>query len=126
MAHICYNGYMHKIIGYLLLVIGLALILFAFTGMYQTFVQAKPVMQLLHSQPLALATQYGQVKVDAAFATQTLNIVLFALFMMFLALIGARVAGIGNQLLKIERICQTLQQLRREDALSNEKEIRKL
>lgn len=126
MAYICYNGYMHKIIGYLLLVIGLALILFAFTGMYQTFVQAKPVMQLVHSQPLALATQYGQVKVDAAFATQTLNIVLFALFMMFLALIGARVAGIGNQLLKTERICQTLQQLRREDALSNEKEIRKL
>lgn len=125
-AYICYNELMQKIIAYLLLVIGLALMCFAFTGMYQTFINKKPVIQVVEIKPFSLGTQYGTVQVDGAMVGQVLNIALFVLFMLFLAALGARIAGIGNQLLKTERICETLQKLRREDALSHEKEIRKL
>ncbi len=117
---------MHKIIAYLLLLVGLALMFFAFTGMYQTFVNKKPVMQIVPAKPLALTTQFGTIQTDGTVVAHVLNIVLFAMFMVFLAALGARVAGVGNQLLKTERICETLQHLRREDVLNHEKDIRKL
>lgn len=125
-AYICYNEIMQKIIAYLLLVVGLALMCFAFMGMYQTFINKKPVVQVVQIKPFSLSTQYGNVQVDGAMVGQVLNITLFVLFMLFLAALGARVAGVGNQLLKTERICETLQRLRREDVLAHEKEIRKL
>ena len=66
----------NKIIGYLLLVIGLGLMFFAFTGMYQTFVNKKPVVQVLETKPLAMNTQYGKVEVQADVVNQVLNLVL--------------------------------------------------
>jgi len=99
---------------------------FAFTGMYQTFVNKKPVVQLVTAKPLALNTQYGAVQFDSAPIVHTLNLILFALFMMFLAVLGAKVAGIGNQLLKTERICETLETLRAQEALAHQKDIKKL
>ena len=117
---------MHKIIAYLLIVIGLALMCFAFTGMYQTFVNKKPVVQVVTLKPLAFNTQYGSMQMDSGFVGPLINIGLFALFMMFLAMLGARIAGVGNQLLKTERLCETLENLRQEDVLSHEKDIKKL
>lgn len=98
----------------------------AFNGMYQTFVHKKPVVQLVQSRPLALQTQYGAVQLDTAALTQVLNYSLFALFMIFLASVGAKLVGAGNQLLKTERICETLQTLRARDVLEHEKDIQKL
>ena len=46
--------------------------------------------------------------------------------MMFLVGLGAKITQAGNQLLKTERICQTLEKLRKEDVLSGEAEIKKL
>lgn len=116
----------NKIIGYLLLVIGLGLMFFAFTGMYQTFVNKKPVVQVLETKPLAMNTQYGKVEVQADVVNQVLNLVLFALFMLFMAAIGGRVALAGNNLVKTERLCETLLLLKREDALNKANEIKKL
>lgn len=117
---------MHKIIAYFLLVVGLALMCFAFTGMYQTFVHKKPVVQVLQLKPLSIQTQYGTMQLDTQAISQIINLALFALFMAFLVVLGGKVFGAGSQLLKTERICETLQKLRREDVISNEKDIRKL
>lgn len=99
---------------------------FAFTGMYQTFVHKRPVVQIIHPKPLALNTTYGAVQVDSSVLGQIFNLALFALFMIFLASLGGKIAGVGNQLLKTERICETLKTLRAPDVVSNEKEIKKL
>ena len=117
---------MHKIIAYLLLLVGLAFMCFAFTGMYQTFVKAKPVIQVVTLKPLSFNTQYGTVQIDGSMIGQIINVGLFALFMIFLAALGAKIASVGNGLLKTERICETLETLRREDVLANEKDIKKL
>ncbi len=124
---ICYNFFMHhKIIGYLLLFVGLATLFFAFTGMYQTFVNKKPVIQVVQLKPLAVNTQYGAVEIQADVINQILNISFFVLFMIFLAGLGSKVAGIGNNLLKTERLCETLQSLRHEGILAQEERIKKL
>lgn len=117
---------MHKITGYLLLFVGLALMFFAFTGMYQTFVNKKPVVQVLQLKPMSINTQYGAVQMDAGLVSQVLNLSLFALFMIFLAGLGGKVAAVGNNLLKTERICETLKTLTRQDALDREDKIKRL
>lgn len=117
---------MNKAIAYLLIVIGLALMCFAFTGMYQTFVNKKPVAQMITAQPLSVKTQAGIVELDSVSIVQTLNISLFAFFMMFLVFLGGHIIGIGNNMLKTERICATLEKLRKEDVLEHEKDIKKL
>ncbi len=116
----------NKIIGYLLLVIGLGLMFFAFTGMYQTFVNKKPVVQVLETKPLAMNTQYGKVEVQADVVSQVLNLALFALFMLFMAAVGGRVAQAGNNLVKTERLCETLLELKKSDVLARPDEIKKL
>lgn len=106
--------------------VGLGIMFFAFTGMYQTFVNKKPVVQVLQLKPMSINTQYGAVQMDSGVVDQVLNLSLFALFMIFLAGLGGKVAAVGNNLLKTERICETLQTLRREGALRKEDEIKKL
>lgn len=116
----------HRIAGYLLLFIGLGILFFAFNGMYQTFVHKKPVVQVLQFKPLAVNTQYGAVQIDAGVVNQVLNLSLFAVFMIFLAGLGGKVAGTGCQLLKTERLCDTLRELKREGVLQKEEDIKKL
>lgn len=117
---------MHKIIAYFLIFVGLVLMCFAFTGMYQTFVNKKPIVQVVQLKPFALNTQFGSVQMDSTLINQIVNLTLFALFMFFLIGAGRAVAGIGNSLLKTERICETLQLLRKEDVVQHEQEIGKL
>lgn len=117
---------MHKIIGYFLLFVGLATLFFSFTGMYQTFVNKKPVVQIMQLKPLHLNTQYGAVQLDASAANQIINLSLFALFMIFLAGLGAKVASVGNHLLKTERICETLKEMKLSEISQKQKEIQKL
>lgn len=106
--------------------VGLATLFFAFTGMYQTFVNRRPVVQVLQLKPIDLNTQYGQVQIQSEVVNQILNLSLFALFMIFLVGLGSKIAAVGNSLLKTERICETLQMLRKEDILSEEHQIKKL
>ena len=111
---------------YLLIFVGLMFLFVAFTGMYQTFVHKKPVVQVVELKPLTLNTQYGTVQLDTSAINQVLNLSLFALFMIFVASLGSKVITAGNQLLKTEHICDTLKQLRREDVLTHENDIQKL
>ena len=117
---------MHKIIGYFLLFVGLATLFFSFTGMYQTFVHKKPVIQVLQLKPVSLNTQYGAVQMDSAAVNQILNLSLFAIFMIFLTGLGAKVASIGNNLLKTERICETLKEMSLSDISQKQKDIQNL
>ncbi|MBR3603703.1 MAG: hypothetical protein IKL48_03335 [Elusimicrobiaceae bacterium] len=117
---------MHKVIGYFLLFVGLATLFFSFTGMYQTFVHKKPVVQVVQLKPLNLNTQYGPVQLDSAAINQILNLSLFAFFMIFLAGVGAKTAGIGNQLLKTERICETLKEMSSSEISQKQKDIQNL
>ena len=117
---------MHKIIGYFLLFVGLATLFFSFTGMYQTFVNKKPVVQVVELKPFQLNTQYGPVQLDSSSINTILNLSLFVLFMMFLAATGAKVAAIGNNLLKTERICETLNLLSLKTVLDHTQDIKKL
>ena len=109
-----------------MLFVGLATLFFAFTGMYQTFVNKKPVVQVLQLKPLSVNTQYGAVQIQPDAINQILNLTLFALFMIFLVGLGGKVAALGNQLLKTERLCETLQNLKREEILAQEERITKL
>lgn len=117
---------MHKIIGYFLLLVGLATLFFSFTGMYQTFVNKKPVVQVMQLKPLHLNTQYGPIQMDATAVNQILNLSLFSLFMIFLTGLGAKVAGIGNNLLKTERICETLKEMPPTQIAQKQKDIQQL
>ena len=118
---------MHKIIAYLLIVIGLALMCFAFTGMYQTFVNKKPVAQLVNAQPLSINTNGMKMQFDSVVIIQVFNISLFALFMMFLVVLGMNIVKIGNSILKTERICETLEKLHLQGGTTpNEQELKKL
>lgn len=117
---------MRKIIAYLLIFVGLVLMFFAFMAMHQAFINKKPVVQVVTAKPVALHTQYGIAKIDAGVLVHTLNLVLFAVLMSFLVFLGAKVAAIGNQLLKTECICDALAKLRSGDALAHEKDIQRL
>lgn len=116
----------HKIIGYLLIFVGLATLFFAFTGMYQTFVNRRPVVQVLQLKPIAVNTQYGQVQIQAEEVNHILNLSLFAVFMIFLVSLGSKVAAVGNNMIKTERICETLQSLRKEDVAGAQEYIKRL
>lgn len=116
----------HKIIGYLLIFVGLATLFFAFTGMYQTFVHRRPVVQVLQLKPIAVDTQYGQVQIQAEVVNQILNLSLFAVFMIFLVSLGSKVAAVGNNMLKTELICETLQSLRKKEVLGEQDYIKRL
>ena len=94
--------------------------------MYQTFVNKKPVAQIVSTQPLSVKTPTGTIELNSLAFAETLNLSLFAFFMIFLVFLGSHIIGIGNNMLKTERICQTLEKLRKEDVLSHEKDIKKL
>ena len=117
---------MRKVIAYLLITIGLALMCFAFTGAYQTFVNKKPVAQIIPAQPLSIKTSNGTIELNSVAIVQTLNVSLFVLFMVFLTFLGTNIIGIGQNIIKTERICFILKNLRKEDILANENQIRKL
>jgi len=109
------------------MVIGLALMCFAFTGMYQTFVNKKPVAQLVNAQPLSINTNNMKMQFDSTAIIQVFNISLFALFMMFLVVLGMNIIKVGNNLLKTERICETLEKIHLQGGTTpNEKELNKL
>ena len=102
---------MHKIVSYLLVCVGILLILFAFNAMFKVFIahQAAPV--LVEFTELQVRTQAGPVALPMQAVNAVANLGLFALFMMFVVGVGGKLAGIGCQLLKNERIYEALLQL---------------
>ena len=106
---------MHKIFSYLLLCVGLLLILFALKGMYGVFVTHQLAPAVVQFADLQLQTQYGPVTFPMVHVSTIANMCLFTLFMAFVAGVGAKIAGLGCQLLKNERIHDALLQLKQAD-----------
>ena len=102
---------MHKILGYLLLCAGLFLIFFAVNGMYKTFVQYVPAPKIVKMGDITVQAQQGTVTVPANGVNTLANTALFAVLMVFVASVGARVGHLGIHLLKTERIYDALSQL---------------
>lgn len=99
---------MNKIFGYVLICAGLMLILFALTGMYKVFVDGAAAAPIIQLADLQLNTAYGPVIVPMKSASQVANLGLFAIFMVFVVSAGGKIAGIGNGLVKNERIYEAL------------------
>lgn len=116
----------HKILGYLLLLVGLTVMFAGFIGMYNTFVNRKPVLNVVNIQELQFKTQNGPVALPMNSLNGLLNISLFCVFMLFLATLGGKVALVGVNMLKVERIHDAILQLKKSDALDNQPDLDRL
>lgn len=101
---------MNKIFGYLLICVGLLLIFFSLIGMYKVFVNANAVTQIAQLADVQLNTAYGPVLVPMKGISSVVNLGLFAVFMLFVLTAGSKLAGVGNGLLKNERIYEAVLQ----------------
>ena len=110
---------MHKIGSYLLICVGILVILFALNGMYKVFIVRETVRALVQFSDLTLQTQYGPMKIPMDAANQIANLGVFALFMFFVMAVGGKLATIGVQLLKNERIYEALLQVKSSDINAN-------
>lgn len=99
---------MNKIFGYLLICAGLLLIFFSLVGMYKVFVNGNAVVPVMQLADLQLNTAYGPVQIPMKSIGTLVNWGLFAVFMVFVLSAGGTIAGIGNGLLKTERIYEAL------------------
>jgi len=113
----------HKIIGYLLVCVGLLFILFAAISMYKVFVGHQPVVAVVQLTDMRMNSQFGTMVIPMANLNTLANIGLFALFMTMIVIIGEKIASLGCNFLKIERLYEAL--ARREDP-PTEKQIEKL
>jgi len=100
----------HKIVGCLLVCVGLLLILFAAVGMYKVFVGHQPVVAVVQLADMNMQSQLGTMVIPMSNLNTLANLGLFALFMTMLVIIGEKLASIGCNFLKIERIYEALAQ----------------
>lgn len=112
---------MNKIFGYLLICAGLLLVFFSLVSMYKVFVNGQAVVPIIQMADVQLNTAYGPVQVPMKSISVLANLGLFAVFMLFVLSAGGKVAGIGNGLLKNERIYDALL----ENPSANEKDTLK-
>ncbi len=106
---------MHKILSYLLLCAGILIILFALNSMYNVFLNGQTVREIAHFADLTVQTQVGPMNVPMGAANTLANMGLFAVLMLFVTSVGGKIASIGVQLLKNERIYDALLQLKKEN-----------
>ena len=109
---------MNKIFGYLLTLVGLGMIVFAVISMFHVFTGAQAPAALVSNLNLNVNTQYGQVGADTKDLIPIINLALHAILMFFIAATGAKVAGIGVNMVKVDAIAEALQK--------NKDEIKKL
>lgn len=102
---------MYKILSYLLICTGLFIIFFAVHGMYSVFIGGGSAPGIVNFADLAIQTQVGSMLLPMQQANLIINLGLFTLFMGFLVMVGSKVAGVGCQILKNERIYHALRQL---------------
>ncbi len=102
---------MHKIVSYLFICVGVLLILFAFNGMFKVFISHQAAPVLVQFADMQVRTQFGPMALPMQAVNTISNLALFTLFMAFVVGVGGKLAGIGCQLLKNERIHDALLQL---------------
>lgn len=117
---------MHKITAYLLLCVGLLIIFFALVSAYHVFVAHQTPVQLVQFPTVPVASQFGTLQVPLAPLNPLVNLILFAVFMSLLLMAGGRLAQLGCQLLKNERIYDALLQTGQSPAQTQVDELKKL
>ena len=110
----------HKITGYLIFTVGLVFILFAVVSLSKVFIGGDAVVQLVQLPSLPIQTQYGTLQIPFKEMAPIINLGLFAIFMLCVMTAGGLLAKIGVNLLKVERICETLLQLPNKQILNQE------
>lgn len=116
---------MNKIFGYLLICAGLMMMLFSVMSMYKVFADRQPVAPVVQMADLRINTQYGPMQIPMQGVNQIANLGLFALLMLFILSAGAKLAGVGNGLLKTERIHDALLAIEAKNA-PNKETLKKL
>ncbi len=106
---------MHKILSYLLLCAGILIILFALNSMYNVFINGQTVREIVHFADMTIQTQVGPMNVPMGAANTLANMGLFAVLMTFVMAVGGKIASLGVQLLKNERIYDALMRLNKEN-----------
>ncbi len=99
---------MNKIFGYLLLCIGLLMMFFSVLSMYKVFVDRQPVAPVVQMKDVQITTQYGPMQIPMQAVNTLANVGLFAVFMLFILGAGSKVAGVGVNLVKTERLREAL------------------
>lgn len=102
---------MHKIAGYLFIFVGMLLMFFALIGMYKTFANRHPVPTMIQLTDAHIHTQYGVMQIPMQNLNTLANAGLFVIFMLFILSAGSKVAAVGCNLLKNERIYEALLQV---------------
>lgn len=98
----------HKITGYLLFCVGLLLMLFALISMYKVFVGQQPVVAVVQLADMSMKSQMGIMTFPMENFNTLANLGLFALFMLFIVTVGGKLALLGCNFLKIERLYEAL------------------
>lgn len=111
----CEEVPVHKILSYLLLCAGILIILFALNGMYKVFINGEEVATIMHFADVTVQTKAGPMNLPMQSINTLANMGLFAVFMLFVMSVGGKIASIGVQLLKNERIYEALLQLNKEN-----------
>ena len=99
---------MNKIFGYLLLCIGLLMMFFSVLSMYKVFVDRQPVAPVVQMKDVQITTQYGPMQIPMQAVNTLANVGLFAVFMLFILGAGSKMAGVGVNLVKTERLREAL------------------
>ncbi len=103
---------MYKILSYLLICVGVLLIFFSLISMYKVFVDRQPAAPVVQLADMNLQTQYGTMVVPLQNINTLANLGLFTLLMAFVLSVGAKLAGVGANILKGERIHDALLELK--------------
>ena len=117
---------MHKIFGYLLICVGVLFIFFSWLCMYKVFVDRHPTAPVVQFADMNLQTQYGLITVPMQNINTIANLGLFALFMLFVLSAGGKLAGLGVNLLKNERIYEGLLALQSKSNAPSAESLKKL
>ena len=92
----------------MLIGIGLMVMCFSFLSMYKVFVDRQPVAPVIQMTDMNLRSQFGNMQIPMDNINSLANIGLFAVFMLFVLALGGKLAALGCNLLKIERIHEAL------------------
>jgi hypothetical protein len=83
--------------------------------MYQVFILGKEVLAIVRFSDLTIQTQFGPMNMPMDAANTLANMGLFAIFMTFVMAVGGKIASLGIQMLKNERIHDALVKLKKEN-----------
>ncbi len=117
---------MNRTIGYVLIAVGVMVMFFSFFSMYKVFVDRKPVAPVVQLADMNIRSQVGNMQIPMDNLNTLANVGLFAVLMMFVLAVGGKIAALGCNLIKIERIHDALLQLENKQQITEPKTLKKL